>query len=310
VLAAWPLGPPEPAGPPVRFITPIGTSPAPPALLPVTTAAARATSTITAAPRTTTQAIQHNCEEDGPEEGDRVQAADDIIFQPAAMVPRGTYGQVISVQSAVLSQDVSVTFDGFPDLRNASVSMGQITQAVQPGDRVKAANELGGTAGDPSVPRDAIGTVAEVLLPGSDGWEVHYHVTWDFHAQDSEARVRRDQIYKVDVWSPQKTRWCCAHRNVSCPENCATEEAWSDAKRKWCCVHHGLGCGSTSTVSDSTTTRTGSSTTTRVPYNCYMQEDWTDEKQEWCCTTERLGCKSAETDVSQALRAGRMTVLR
>jgi hypothetical protein len=267
---------------------------APPQLPATTTKAAPTTTTPVPATTTTTKAVHYNCDVEVPEEGDRVQATNDIIFRPTGMVPRSTYGSVRSVQQGLPNHEhaMTVTFEGFPHLENARVSLDQVTQAVERGDRVKAAKALGDGG---TVPRDAVGTVSEVVAPGDDGWEFHYRVTWDGLSQDF--LVSRDQIYKVDAWSPAKTTWCCHHEQVGCPENCATNETWSEEKTDWCCAHHGLGCGNiTVPTSTTVTTRTKTTTSSTTPslFNCYMQEEWTEEKQEWCCSHENLGCPPAD----------------
>jgi hypothetical protein len=260
------------------------------------TSTTTAAATTTSAPLPTTTEESHNCELETPEVGDRIQAATDIMFQPAAMVPRGTYGNVIQLLTTGPSHDLSVIFDGFPQLKNASVRAYQLTQAVQPGDRVKAANDLRRSEGGaPAVPKDAVGTVVKVLPPSADGWEVFYRVNWDratLADQDLPMKATRLQIYKVDAWPPHKTVWCCTYKNVSCPENCATNDTWSDQKRAWCCEHHGQGCETTTATSTSSTTLTTSTTTTWTTYNCYMQDVWTEGKAKWCCKTQGLGCQA------------------
>jgi hypothetical protein len=179
---------------PLTVIQPIVTTQPPmSAVLPTATT----TLTMTAPPTTTTE-VSHNCDLETPEPGERIQAATDIMFQPAALVPRGTYGTVINLLPNAPSHDLSVVFDDFPHLKNASVKAGQITQAVKPGDRVKAAKDLGGEDDDPAVPKDAVGTVAQVLPPGTDAWEVYYRVDWYLPGsehQEFDMNVNREQIY-------------------------------------------------------------------------------------------------------------------
>jgi hypothetical protein len=290
-LIGWNMGVVSPA---MLGVTSATVSPVPPLAVATTTVAVLTMAPPTTTTQTRTVTIQYNCEKDVPEVGDKVQAASDIMFQPAAMVPRGTYGRVVNFDPLAPDHAFSVSFDGFPHLQNASVSVDRISQAVQPGDRVKAAKALGGESGGaPAVPRDTVGTVAKVVPPGDDGWEILYYVTWDgVTGGAGDLALSREKFYKVDPWSPGKSTWCCAQKGVGCAENCATNETWAEEKSEWCCDHHGIGCAAVVPPTSTTvTTQTTTSTTTRALFNCYMQEDWSDEKQEWCCKVEHLGCK-------------------
>ena len=49
-----------------------------------------------------------------------------------------------------------------------------------------------------------------------------------------------------ELWSAEKTKWCCENQNLGCQENpfgsCFTKELWSAEKTKWCCENQNLGC--------------------------------------------------------------------
>jgi len=89
--------------------------------------------------------------------------------------------------------------------------------------------------------------------------------------------AEQHDCYSRDRWSPVKTEWCCANRGLGCPQerfDCAARD-WSPEKDKWCCENLGLGCP-------------------QERHNCYSRDRWSPAKKEWCCNTMGRGCEREE----------------
>eukprot|EP00993_Chasmostoma_nieuportense_P001122 NODE_202_length_2704_cov_109.017850_g188_i0.p1 GENE.NODE_202_length_2704_cov_109.017850_g188_i0~~NODE_202_length_2704_cov_109.017850_g188_i0.p1 ORF type:complete len:855 (+),score=163.21 NODE_202_length_2704_cov_109.017850_g188_i0:131-2566(+) len=115
-----------------------------------------------------------------------------------------------------------------------------------------------------------------------------------------------------EVWSEEKRKWCCAHKDLGCEKyNCFTDEVWSEEKQKWCCARKGLGCDDKCPIPSGvgicvelcssanpcppgyTCCSNGCGHTcvnTAKEYNCLTKEVWSEEKRKWCCANKDLGC--------------------
>jgi len=234
-----------------------------------------------------------------PQVDDHVQAVSDISCG-SDTVYKGAFGSVITMQP--LGSTFSYVVD-FPDVDGPCKNVGGYAMKV-----------VAGPIGRATIPQGTKGTVTErKRIDGNSQFD--YIIAWDGLA-GAGARVTRDEIIKVEQWSPVKTEYCCSHEGVGCdaaaaaPQspfapsatkavtsptttppkyNCFAEGVWSPGQATWCCENHGFGCA-----------RTTSAEPLYDRYRCDTQmvdadgnTVWSKKKTEWCCENKALGCKDA-----------------
>ena len=52
---------------------------------------------------------------------------------------------------------------------------------------------------------------------------------------------RAFNCYTKEVWSAEKTKWCCKMQ-INCPFDCFSKEVWPAEKSKWCCEKMQINC--------------------------------------------------------------------
>jgi hypothetical protein len=113
-----------------------------------------------------------------------------------------------------------------------------------------------------------------------------------------------------EMWTKEKTVWCCANKRMGCPieqstkmatqqpeytftsepepHNCKSRERWSPEKVAYCCKMHKLGCPVDIDELEPAPEGSGS------PRYCHSREKWSKEKTRWCCANQNLGCPPPE----------------
>jgi len=90
------------------------------------------------------------------------------------------------------------------------------------------------------------------------------------------------------------------------PFNCRTREVWSEEKTNWCCENKNLGCTTTTplpkppvTAPPVTTPPVPPPIATAPPveHNCQTREQWSEEKKKWCCDNEGIGCTTTTAPI-------------